>query len=229
MKSIIFYNLYPKNHWKELTLFLLSNVPHDTIVVNVTLDRWDRLFKKNAIKRFLQKIPKVSTIYYTDNSPYGEVPGFDKMRKNTDLSEYSVLTYMHSKGVTKTSIIYYINDWIKLMHYFLTDRFDLCKEAFKDKYVLYGVNLSIYDVDEKDNYGPSKFSRFHYSGNFVSVNLDMARERFVQTPIDMDYFGVEGFFGKLCEYNQAYNVHDTSDSMLLSHYFQPYPEENYKK
>ncbi len=228
MKSIIFYNLYPKNHWKALTLFLLSDVPHDTIVVNVTLDRWDRLFRKKAIIQFLKKIQKVTEIYLTDNSAYGEVPGFDKMRKNTDLSGYGILTYMHSKGVTKPDNKN-ITDWIKLMHYFLTDKFDLCKEVFLKKYVLYGVNLSNEEDWIKNSYyGPNQFSRFHYSGNFVSVNLEMVRDKFINTPIDLDYFGVEGFFGKLCLYEQAYPAH-LSSKIIQNHYKEPYPELYYKE
>lgn len=230
MKSILFYNLYPKNHWKELTLFLLSNVPHDTIVVNVTLDTFDKIFRKNSIKRFLQKIPKVIEVYFTDNSPYGEVPGFDKMRKNTNLSEYSILTYMHSKGVTKPKNEN-IKDWTKLMHYFLIDKFNLCKEVFSRKYILYGVNLS----NDKNwfaerEFGPNKFSKFHYSGTFVSVNLDLVRDKFINTPVEFDYFGIEGFFGKLCTYEQAYNAHDSNIIMQgASHYTTPYPEVYYKK
>lgn len=227
MKSIIFYNLYPKNHWKKLTHFLLSNVPHDVIIINVTLDKWDRLFHKKSITRFLNEIPKVTTVYFSENSKYGEVPGFEKMRKNTDLSDFGILTYLHSKGVTKPEKYDNINDWIKLMHYFLIDKFECCKDVFNNNYALYGVNKSGYNADS--HYGPFQFSRFHYSGNFVSVNLNMVKDKFNNTPIERDYFGIEGFFGKLCEYNQAYNAHDSGANNIQSHYFEPYPEKLYKK
>ncbi len=226
MKSIIFYNLYPKNHWKELTLFLLSNVPHDDIVINVALDRWDRLFKKKSITKFLQPIPKVKAIYFTENSKMGEVPGFENMRKQIDLSGYNILTYLHSKGVTKPNNPN-ISDWVKLMHYFLIERFDLCKEAFANGCILYGVNLSEEQLSNSYNYGPSKFSNFHYSGNFVSMNLSMVRDKFIKTPIDPDYFGLEGFFGKLCDYRYAYNAHLSSNN-IRNHYIEHYPEKFYR-
>ena len=57
----------------------------------------------------------------------------------------------------------------------------------------------------------------------------MVRDKFINTPIERDYFGIEGFFGKLCEYNQAYNAHDSGANNIQSHYFEPYPEKLYKK
>lgn len=227
MKSIILYNVYPKNHWKQLTQFLLSDVPHDTIIVNVTMDKWDMILRKKSIERFLKKIPKVSKIYFTPNSSYGEVPGFITMRNDTDLSEYSILTYMHSKGVTKPDNDN-IKDWVRLMHYFIIDKFKQTEEVFSKNYILYGVNLlKIEDWIESSDYGPYRFSDYHYSGNFVSVNLDLIRDKFLNTPVDLDYFGIEGFFGKLCSYEQAYSAH-LSTKIIQSHYKEPYPESYYK-
>jgi hypothetical protein len=61
----------------------------------------------------------------------------------------------------------------------------------------------------------------------VSVNLNLIRDKFLNTPVDLDYFGIEGFFGKLCSYEQAYSAH-LSTKIIQSHYKEPYPESYYK-
>jgi hypothetical protein len=223
MKSILLYNLYVKNHWKTLTQYLLKDVPHDEIAINVTLDKFDYFFKKKQIKAFLQKIPKVKHIFFTRNDPTsGEVSGFDNMRKSLNISEFSLLTYMHSKGVTKPDNPY-IADWTELMRYFLIDKFDLCQQAFSQGYALYGVNFGEYKGGER--LYVYRISDFHFSGNFVSVNLKLLRNEFLNTPCDNDYYGVEGFWGKLCSVNQAYCPHISG---IHNHYKEFYPSKIYK-
>ncbi|NJL12524.1 MAG: hypothetical protein HC913_05680 [Microscillaceae bacterium] len=225
MNSILLYNLYPKNHWKPLTAQLLKDVPHTHIAINVTLDFWDKIFKKNSIRLFLTSIPKVKFILFTENdTKLGETKGFEHFRKQINFNDYGIATYIHSKGVTKPNNPN-INDWVEMMRYFQIDRFDLCQEVFREGYQLYGVNLGKYSGGEK--YGPFKFSDFHFSGTFVSVNLNLLKDKFLNTPIDKDYFGIEGFFGKLCPYEKAFCAHDSGE-IINNHYHEPYPSEIYK-
>ena len=227
MTSILLYNLYPKNNWKEITKLVLENVPyHDSILVNVSLDRWDQiLMKQKYITYFLKKnFPKISKITYTSNNPkLGEVIGFDRMRKEIDYDYYDSLTYTHSKGVTKPKDDN-IKDWVKMMTYFLVERHDLCIKAFEEGYSLYGTRLSKYDPSNARQY-TYKYCDFWYAGTFVSVNLKKIKKEFINTSCVDDYFGVEAFFGNLCKYKEAYSVHNTPFSL----YTNPYPEELYKK
>lgn len=226
MKSAVLYYVYPVNHWRELTQELLSNVPHDSIYICVSLQWYEFLFRRRQIRLSLAEIPKVKKIVFVRNSKrFGEVSGFDKLRTCIQTSDYTVATYMHGKGVTKPGNKN-IKDWVELMRYFLIDRFQDCLVAFQKRYALYGVNLGVFDnVSEKN--GPYKFSGFHYSGNFVSVNLAVIGDTFFSTPCDKDYFGVEGFWGKLCDVDKAFCAHMSSTS-IKNHYTERYPAENYK-
>lgn len=227
MKSAIIYNLYPKNHWKTLTLNLLNSKDHEAIFICVSLDTYDTVFKKKAILRFLLEIPKVREVYFVKNNPkMGEVIGFNKLRKVIQPYDIQVLTYMHSKGVTKPHNDN-IKDWVELMRYFLIERYNDSVKAFEQGYVLYGANLAAYK-EGNERYGPYQFSDFHYSGNFVSVNLAAISSAFFSTPCDPDYFGVEGFWGKLCDVDKAFCTH-MSSVHIENHYKEKYPARNYKE
>jgi hypothetical protein len=226
MKSILLYNLYPKNHWLKLTQYLLRDVPHQDIVVNVSLDWQDRLWNKQFINRAVRAIPKVREVFYTKNSrELAEVTGFENMRRQIDFRPYEIATYLHSKGVTKPTNEC-IKDWVELMRYFQIARFDLCLEAFRCGYALYGVNLSE-QFEGNERLYAYRVSDFHYSGNFVSVNLKMLRDKFLNTTCDLDYYGVEGFWGKLCDFKLAYNAH-LSSATIGNHYLERYPASFYK-
>jgi hypothetical protein len=53
------------------------------------------------------------------------------------------------------------------------------------------------------------------------------KDKIKKIPIDKDYFGVEGYWGKLCDVSLAYNAHDSSKN-ISNHYDEPYPEYLYK-
>ena len=220
-KSVLLYHLYPKSYWKELTLKLLSNIPHNDIFIHVSLDWMDKLFRQKQIRKFLLQIPKVKEIYFSDNDKkLGEVIGFNLLKTKIDFTSFSLLTYMHSKGVTKPDNKN-ISDWVELMRYFQMDKFDLCKKAFSEGYCLYGVKLAKYNGGERML--AYKHCDYWYGGNFVSCNLDLLREKFISTPIAKDYYGLEGFWGNLCPVEKAYSAHETG-----SLYDTPYPEHLYK-
>lgn len=205
-----------------MTLRLLSVVPHQHLYIHVSLDRYDRFFRKAKILNFLKEIPKVKDILTTPNHPQlGEVPGFKHLRKHIDFSSYEIATYIHSKGVTKP-LNPNISDWVELMRYFVVERHDLCIRAFDEGYQLYGVRLARYKGGKRINC--YRFSDFWYAGNFVSVNLEALREQFLSTEVPEDYYGVEGFWGRLCPYEKAYCAHSTPFS-LHDH---PYPPELYR-
>jgi len=212
MKKILLYHLFPVNNWKEVTQKLLSNVPHDDIIVHVSLPEG---MNSEIVQQFLTVFPRVKEVFYSSNSNHPEVDGMEKFRSRIDLTQYSILTYMHSKGVTKPTS-QNIKDWTELMRYFIIDRMELCTRAFKRGYLLYGVNKTTQSDFEAD---------FFYAGNFVSVNLTPGMISKIQsTLIDKNYHGLEGFWGKLCSDRQAFNVFYSR----IDHYSNPFPESNYK-
>jgi len=225
MRSLLLYNLYPKKNWQEITDIVLKNVPlHDDIIVNITLDRWDRIIKKHKyIQAYLKKIPKIQKVIFTLNNPMlGEVPAFDNLRKQIKYDNYNIVTYCHSKGVTKPKNKN-ILDWVKLMTYFLIERHDLCIATFKQGYKLYGTQLHHYQYDRirEKTY---KYCDYWYAGTFFSVNLDELKREFISTNCPPSYYGVEAFPGLLCDSKFAYCAHKSPYSL----YDNPYPEHIYK-
>lgn len=224
MKSLLLYNLYPKNNWREVTNMILANpVYHDEVYVNITLDKKDRFFKYHKIvNRYLRRFNKITKIIYTINNPLlGEVAGFDNFRKVIDYNKWDIITYTHSKGVTKPKNLN-IKDWVAMMKYFVIDRHDLCIEAFKNGYSLYGANLNEYKYN-RVRQKTYKYCDFWYGGTFVSVNLQKVKKQFLSTNCTENYYGVEAFWGNLCPIEEAYCVHKSPYSL----YDYPYPPEKY--
>lgn len=220
-KSVLIYHVYLRNNWKELTSALFMGIPHDDICVNVNVD-WFLLWKFIPAVIWFKKDKKVKKVFFTINSTSkAEVLGFKKLRYWIQSRGYSLVTYMHGKGVTKP-YNQNIKDWVELMRYFIVDRSDLCLEAFDKNYKLYGVNLEAYKVGNGRS-GPYKFSEFHFSGNFVSINLDLLSDKFFSTEVDEDYFGIEGFWGKLCPISEVYCPFISN----VDHYQTPFPKQKY--
>ncbi|MBU1657518.1 hypothetical protein KKG72_00485, partial [bacterium] len=65
-KSLLFYNLYPKCYWESITASLLSDVPHDDIIVHVTLPPFS-IFRKNKVIQELKKYPKIKQVLFSKN------------------------------------------------------------------------------------------------------------------------------------------------------------------
>ena len=223
MKSILFYHIYLLNNWKAVTDQLLKNIPHDTIIVNVSYDlRY--IYKLPLVYLYLRKNPKVKHIFFTANdAKYGEILGFDKMRKRINLDDYNILTYMHAKGVTRVNN-QKVAQWRELLRYFIVDRFDLCIEAFQKGYALYGANLYQYKPEDGPRQRVALHTDFWFRGNFASLNLDLLRDKFTQIEVKQNYFSVEGFWGQLCDADLVYCPHDSQ----VNHYETAYPENLYK-
>ncbi|MEO2064649.1 MAG: hypothetical protein ABGW97_16845 [Christiangramia sp.] len=224
MKSILLYNLYPIGNWKDITEIVLKEVPfHDDIYVNVSIDRGiEGVFKKFYIIFYLKQYSKIRKIFFSVNNPgLGEVTGFEKFRKDIDFNNYSVVTYTHSKGVTKPGNKNII-DWVKMMTYFVIHRHDKCLKCFEEEFALYGAQLNKYEYDRPRKF-TYKYCDFWYGGTFVSLDLRKLRREFINTECVRDYFGVEAFWGNLCEFDKAYSAHNSPFSL----YDHPYPAENY--
>ncbi len=221
MKAVLLYNLYPKTNWKAVTEKLLSHVPHDNIIVHVAMP-WYAWVLQPGIKKFLSCFPKISIVIFSANiKGQGESVGFSKLKK-LPLNDYDIITYVHSKGTSKKSKhTGQIKDWTELMRYFVIERLDLCKDAFAKGYWLYGANLSRSISDEVKKKCPG--ARFHYSGNFVSMNNRTLGEKFISTECSKSYYGVEFFWGTLCEPGKAFCVHESN----VDHYHDFYPPEKY--
>ncbi|HEY8933593.1 MAG TPA: FkbM family methyltransferase [Cyclobacteriaceae bacterium] len=214
MKKVLFFHIYPINHWRDVTRHLIGDIPHDDIFVHISLP-FDSSIDKEAIDLFLSSFQKIKHVFYSVNSPHPEVDAMDKFLEHVDLMQYSILTYMHSKGVTKPDS-QNIKDWTELMRYFIVDKMSLCERVFKRGYLLYGVNKTRESNFEAD---------FFYAGNFVSLNLTPdTRKKIKSTPIERNYHGLEGFWGKLCKTSYAYNAFYSR----IDHYTNPFPDSFYK-
>ena len=195
---------------------LFQNLPFDRIVVHVSLP--ENGVTKEEVASSLQRYP-VDEIIFTPNSGHGEADALAAFVNISDLSEYSVFTYMHCKGVTKPGNPHII-EWVKLMRYFIIDRMDQCNMAFKRGFVTFGINKSIPSQTDDGFRG----SNFFYEGNFVSVNLTKVDlKSSVAEKMEKSYYGVEGFWGKLCDYELGYSVFRSG----VNHYLISIPEKIY--
>jgi hypothetical protein len=223
--SILFVHVYLKNDWKTISRNLIRKIPQDRWVLHLAFDLIHVLEVPRAVN-FFKKVEKPpDRIFFSEKRKgLGKVHGFRKFLKKVDLSPYKALTYVHAKGVTKPADPH-VQDWVELMRYFHMERRDLMWKAFREGYALYGVNL-FREGEAPENKGKYAFryAPYIFRGNFVSANLTMLREKMKDTPVDEDYYGVEGYWGKLCPVDQAFCVHESG----LSHYTHPYPATRYK-
>lgn len=212
--KVLFFHIYPVNNWKEVTAHLLADVPHDDIFVHVSLPPGQHIDSLIS-DQFLLSFSRIKAVYYSPNSAHPEADAMEKFLSHVNLSTYALLTYMHSKGVTKPDSEN-VKHWTELMRYFIIDKMALCERVFRKGYLLYGVNRtdkSDFDAD------------FFYAGNFVSVNLTPdVITKIRQVPIEKNYHGLEGFWGKLCDRRRAYNAFYSR----IDHYINPFPATFYK-
>lgn len=224
-KSVLLYNLFPKHSWKELTTQLLSNVNHSDIIVHISIPPKKPL---NALMAYLllRKNTRVNEVYFSLNSKKkAESKGFDVFRKKVDFSKYDIASYIHSKGTSKKyKKTYPIRDWTEMMRYFIIERLDLAQRAFEEGNFLYGVNLMEKHKNDQDGNPLFPESKFHYSGNFVTINLRKLRKEFLTTECGAHYYGVEIFWGLLCNIEKAYCVHQSD----VYHYTDTYPSNLYR-
>lgn len=208
MKRILLYHVYPVNNWREITQELFVRTPFDHIVVHVSLPVDDSVSRTDVISFFTPY--SVSSILFSLNSGTGEVDALRAFTTHTDLRDFDILTYLHSKGVTKTDNPH-VRAWTSMMRYFVIDRMDLCERAFRRGFVTYGINKSPVTRVAAGFRG----SRFFYEGNFVSLNLRRVNLReAVERLLENDYYGVEGFWGKLCSFRLGYSPFDSG----VNHY-----------
>ncbi len=224
-RSVLLYNLYPLNKWKEITDSLLAGLGHDDIIVHINIPKRNALAAIIAYN-YVKKIRKVRDIYFSLNYKFkGESKGFETFRKFVDFDNYDVASYIHSKGTSrKRKDTQPIKSWTELLRYFVVERLDLAIQSFERGYYLYGVNLSEQVLKERDGSVISPDSNFLYQGNFVTINLNELREKFLTTKCKQHYYGLEMFWGSLCSINKAFEVHNSK----VDHYNEVYLESNYK-
>lgn len=202
-----------------MTTKLLSDVPHKDIFVHVSLDQ-NAVPGQDQIGQFLTSFSRIKRVFYSPNSIHPEVDAMEIFRKNVRFPDYSILTYMHTKGVTKPEDNN-VQDWIELMRYFIIDKIDLSVEVFSRGYLIYGVNKTLVEEKDRDFEG----AEFFYAGNFVSISLTPGMiDAIKSTPLAKSYYGLEGFWGKLCPSRSAYNAFHSR----VNHYLTPFPERYYK-
>jgi hypothetical protein len=215
--KILLYHIYPVNHWREITEILFQKLPFDKIVVHVSLPKAEEK-ENNELERYFEKYP-IDKILYSANSGTGEADAMASFVRSVDLHGFDMLTYMHCKGVTKPGNEH-ILEWTRLMRYFIIEKMDHCKKAFSKGYVTYGINKSIPDQQDEGFRG----SNFFYEGNFVSLNLKKVDlKKAVEEHLEHSYYGLEGFWGKLCPYKLGYAVFNSG----INHYMRTVPEKDY--
>ena len=142
-----------------------------------------------------------------------------------DFKSYDLASYIHSKGSSrKRKDTQPIKDWTELLRYFVVERLDLAQKAFDNGYYMYGVNLLEEHMNDRAGNVMFPESKFHYSGNFVTINLKKIRNEFLTTHCRSHYYGAEVFWGTLCEIEKAFCVHQSK----VNHYQDSYPGSNYK-
>ena len=223
MKSLVFYNVYVINNWKQVSIELLDSANCDTLVVNINYDL--RYFYRALHGyQFFKSRYKAAKVFLTpNNAALGESTGLKKLIAHLGLNDYDILTYCHSKGVTKPDNENE-TDWRNLMRYFVLERSDLIERFFCEGYKMYGVNLCQYSESMGPRKYAYKFSDFWFRGTFVAVNLKILREKMCSEPVDSDFYGVEGYWGKLCRYEEVYCPHNSG----VNHYENPYPARMYQ-
>jgi hypothetical protein len=216
LRSILLYHIFPINNWREITETLFQKLPFDRIIVHVSLPDKDQTIRKQ-IESFFKDYP-VNRFIYSPNSGNGEVDALRSFVQTQDLSGFDILTYMHCKGVSKPENKN-ILDWTKLMRYFLIEKMDSCKKVFKKGYVTFGINKTV-PAPNEGFIG----SNFFYEGNFVSLNLkkvDLCDA--VDKYLENTYYGLEGFWGKLCTFKEGYSLFNSG----INHYMMPISEKEY--
>lgn len=217
MKSVLLYNLYLVNNWKEVTSQILQNIPQDDVYVNINFD-WRYSFHIVKALIFLKKYKKIKHIFFSSNhAKLGEVKGFENFRKNINFNQYNIATYTHSKGVTKPNNKN-VAAWREVMRYFVMDKFNDTINVFNSNYALYGValsqNIKNGVVEKNETLNVSHW----YRGTFVSINLKKIRNAFLTTPIQQNFYGIEAFFGDLCSFEECYNAHEINISLYNNYY-----------
>jgi hypothetical protein len=221
-KKILLYHLYPINNWKEITDGLLRNIPHNKVFVHISIPvKEEKQAILNEIKLFFNKYKYDISFVSSKNSVHPEVDAILSFVEKRAYIGYEILTYMHSKGVSKPENSN-IKDWVEMMRYFIIDRMDICEKAFMKGYVTYGVNKSLVYTENPGFIN----STYFYEGNFVSINLTKIKDFDLQVikKIEKEYHGLEGFWGKLCKANLAYSPFNSG----VNHYLSPFPEKIYK-
>ena len=217
MRHLLLYHLFPVNHWREVTAELFSQLPYQGIIVHVSLP--DITEERQAeVATFLRQYP-VDKVFYSPNSGKGEYDALRRFVEECAFEGYDTLTYLHSKGVTKPGNPH-IQNWRRLMYYFVVQRRDLLEQAFRRGYFCYGINKSYPNQADEGFRG----CRFFYEGNFVVINLRKVNLREgVKSSMENSYYGVEGFWGKICPPKKAY----TSFNSGVNHYFSSVAQADY--
>ncbi len=217
MKHLLLYHLFPVNDWRHVSEELLSDLPYQGIVVHVSLPHnADQI--QEEVTEFVRKYP-VDAVWYSANSGNGEVDALRRLVTENIHGAYDTLTYLHSKGVTKPGNRH-IQNWRRIMYYFVVQRRDLVERAFRKGYYAYGINKTKVTRLADGFHG----SRFFYEGNFVVLNLrkvDLTEA--VAKQLEDCYYAVEGFWGKLGHPSKAYTAFNSG----VNHYVSSVPCKDY--
>jgi hypothetical protein len=217
LNKILLYHIYPVNNWKAITDLLFQTLPFEKIIVHVSLPENEE-GRKEEVEKYFKDYP-IDQILFSVNSGTGEVDAMKSLVRSVDLEGFDLLTYMHCKGVTKPENEH-ILEWTKLMRYFIIEKMQRCMNVFRKGYITYGINKSIPDQADAGFKG----SNFFYEGNFVSVNLKKVElEKAVEEHLEQTYYGLEGFWGKLCSYERGYSIFNSG----INHYLRSVPEKDY--
>ena len=100
-KSILLLHAYLVNNWKEISKELLDKAPHEDVAVHFSYDLRYIALLPVAYLFFKNYSPRIKWVFFTSNKTrHSEVMALEKFRKCINFEEYSIATYVHTKGVT---------------------------------------------------------------------------------------------------------------------------------
>ncbi len=151
----IFIHVCTINNWKPILLEQLNRI-HASGLYDACKSISLGVLGDGNMSNFAKKYPKLTILFQSPNVGLYERPTLLACHEfcSSHADPDSLVLYLHTKGVTKTSPIVSANvrDWVNYMEYFTIDLWPNCVAALEN-YDVCGVNL--YPVPA-----------LHFSGNF---------------------------------------------------------------
>jgi len=177
MKEIvIFYHIFLENDWKKILIeqvnklieFKLDLVAN--IKVGVVYSRFHEE-EQNELISILNRLNNFEIILNSQEDSTGEGQTIKEMKKFCDtLTSNLKILYFHTKGISQQNSEREIpvNEWRKMMEFFLIEKWDNCIQKLDEGYDCCGVNYQNHAA--KIN-GEMKLIKI-FNGNFFWTNSD---------------------------------------------------------
>lgn len=173
----IFYHIYLFSNWESIVQEQLDVLERSGLL-KISKLKVGIVYhggSENEIEKCVYKLNKIPNceILFTKHTSYcGECDTLIEM-KNFSVNQVGFLLYIHSKGVTQigSERESYVNDWRRMMEYFLIENWEDCVFKLKDGYDCCGINYQ--DHAATINNQPKLIKIFN--GNFFWVNSEYVK------------------------------------------------------